>query len=90
MGGLSIESRASAFRKSDRGTYLVPGDPEASLIYSMTGQRHGKQEEVMPADGVLLTDKQRELLRRWIEEGAQWPEGKEGVLTPLKVLPGGV
>ena len=88
IGGLSLETRTGAFRQSDRGIYIVPGKPDDSLIYTMTRQRHGKQDEVMPADGILLSDEQREILRRWIEEGADWPQGKEGVLKPLDIQPG--
>ena len=88
LGGLNLESRQTAYRESERGIRIVPGNPDASLLYILTEQRHGEQEEVMPADGVLFSDEQRELLRKWIEEGANWPTGKEGVLVPLKVAPG--
>ncbi|MDA0813676.1 MAG: hypothetical protein O3C21_14955 [Verrucomicrobia bacterium] len=90
LGGLSIQSRNEAFATSDRGARIVPGDPDASLIYTMTAVRHGKQNETMPADGILLTEKQRALLRRWIEEGAHWPTGDDGTLVPLKIQPGTV
>lgn len=88
MGGLNLMSRQKAFGRSDRGNFITPGNPETSLVFTRTAQRHGKQEEVMPADGILLTDEQRQTLRRWIEEGAHWPDGKDGALVPLTVTPG--
>ncbi|MEZ5328538.1 MAG: c-type cytochrome domain-containing protein [Verrucomicrobiales bacterium] len=88
MGGLNLQYRDGAFAASDRGTSIVPGDPDSSLIYTMTAIRHGKQDEVMPADGVMLTEAQRKLLHRWIKEGAHWPAGEDGVLKPLTIQPG--
>jgi mono/diheme cytochrome c family protein len=90
MGGFNIQSRDDAFGAADRGARIVPGNPDASLVYTMTAVRHGKQNETMPADGILLTEEQRALLRRWIEEGADWPTGEEGTLVPLKIQPGNV
>jgi uncharacterized membrane protein len=83
-GELNLESRQMAFGKSEQGTFIVPGEPDLSLIYTATAALHGKQEDMMPPGGIQLTTKDRDLLHQWILEGAYWPEGEEGVLTPLK------
>jgi hypothetical protein len=85
-GNLSLETRRTAFGGSGRGSFIVPGDPDSSLVYTLTDASHGKQgaTETMPAvKGVTLSDDERELLRRWISEGAEWPEGEAGHLKPL-------
>ncbi|MGK0188576.1 MAG: hypothetical protein ACI9R3_004387 [Verrucomicrobiales bacterium] len=88
FGRFNLETRDLAFRASESGTPIVPGNPNASLLYTKTDGQHGEQADVMPADGVLLNEIQRDWLRRWIKEGAKWPVGAEGKLTPLKIEPG--
>ena len=83
-GMLNLESSQMAFGKSERGTFIAPGQPHLSLIYTITENLHGKQEDMMPPDGFQLSAEDRELLRLWILEGARWPDGEEGVLTPLQ------
>ena len=34
---------------------------------------------------VYLSETERALLRRWIQQGADWPEGEEGWRKPLKI-----
>lgn len=85
-GNLSFETKRTAFGGSKRGAFIVVGQPENSLIYTLTGADHGARDAtpVMPAvEGVILSDRERELLRVWIAEGAHWPEGKDGYLRPL-------
>ena len=87
-GGLNLESGAVALRPLENGSPIVPGNAERSLIYIVTGGQHGKSEELMPADGILLSPEQRTVLKDWIDEGAPWPDGPEGHLKPLQVDPG--
>ena len=90
---LNLESRKTAFGGSDNGAFLVPGDPDASLIYRVTAKPHGDGEvvEKMPnLKGVFLTEKERASLRKWIEGGAQWPGGDEGWIKPPKAQEGEV
>ena len=69
---LRLDRRESAF--ADRGGYaaVVPGDPGASELYRRVTDEH----DPMPPPGVDdgLTAAEKELLRRWIEEGAPWSE----------------
>ena len=86
-GKLNLESRKTAFGGSDNGAFLVPGDPEASLIYRVTESPHGDGDivEKMPnLKGVSLTEKERASLKKWIEGGATWPGGDDGWIKPPK------
>jgi hypothetical protein len=87
LGGLNLESKKTAFSSGDGGAFIVPGEPDNSLIYLVTENPHGKRSafEKMPAmKDVFLTDEERSLLRRWIEQGADWPDDEEGWLRPIK------
>lgn len=48
---------------------LVPGKPDASLFYTITGP--GAMNMMPPIGVEPLTDIQREMIRVWIQEGAQ-------------------
>jgi hypothetical protein len=88
LGGLNLESRKTAFGASDSKAFIVPGEPDSSLIYLVTENPHGKSPafEKMPAmKDIFLSDKERDLLRRWIEQGAEWPGGEEGWIEPIKI-----
>lgn len=72
-GGLQIDRRASALAAGDSGEpIVVPGEPEASLlIRRVVGDADGDR---MPPDSDPLSGAQIEKLRRWIEQGAPWPD----------------
>lgn len=89
-GNLNLETRRTAFGGSERGSFIVPGDPDNSLVYTSTDASHGAEAatETMPAvKGVTLDEEERDLLRRWIASGAEWPEGAQGHLKPLDPRP---
>jgi hypothetical protein len=91
LGELNLESRTSVFGGGDGGTFIVPGEPDNSLIYTVTENPHGKRAafEKMPAmKDIFLTEKERGILRRWIEQGAIWPSGADGRLEPIKMKSG--
>ena len=87
LGNLNLESRKTAFGSSSAGrAFIVPGEPDKSLLYLVTEKPHGKTPAVekMPAmENVFLQPAERDLLRRWIEQGADWPSGEAGWLKPL-------
>ena len=74
MVDLRLDTNEGAFSKRDNGTPIVPGDPEASLVY----QRITHENEVLRMPPVHskneLTGEQIGVLRRWIEEGASWDQ----------------
>ena len=68
-GDFVLESRSAALRPENA---LVPSHPEASeLLRLVTGPA-----PKMPKKGKPLTAGQIDLLRRWIDAGAPWPEGR--------------
>jgi hypothetical protein len=70
-GGLSLSSRAGVLRGGENGPAVVPGKPDESLLLEMVS---GDAPE-MPQKDRPLTREQVEGLRRWVEQGAHWPEG---------------
>jgi len=70
---LRLDSRAAALKPAKSGkAALVPGKPEESeLLKRITT---ADPDEVMPPKGEKLTSAQVDTLRRWIAEGATWPE----------------
>jgi mono/diheme cytochrome c family protein len=69
---LRLDTEAGAKAKLDDGFVIVPGNPAKSeLIRRITTS--DEDDRMPPADsGRQLTPRQRELLRRWIEQGAKW------------------
>ncbi|HXG64641.1 MAG TPA: DUF1553 domain-containing protein [Blastocatellia bacterium] len=80
MARLRFDTREGAFAKPG---VIVPGDSAKSrLIQRITSP--DKDLRMPPPDsGHALTDKQIELLRRWIDEGAKW-ETHWAYLTPKR------
>ncbi len=72
-GGLQLVSRGAAFAGGKSGRVIVPGDSAKSLLVVMVSGTH-EDGLVMPPEGDRLTDEQVAMLRRWIDEGADWPE----------------
>ncbi len=72
-GGLSLAARDSVLRGGKSGLpALVPGSAEKSEILQRVISPH--EDEVMPQKGDRLKPAEIALLKRWIEEGAVWPE----------------
>ena len=63
--GLDLSRRGGAIAGGQSGPALVPGDPEASLMYRKVAAGE------MPF-GNPLPPQDREIIRRWIEAGASW------------------
>ncbi len=70
-GALRLDSRAAALRGGDNGPAVVPGKPNDSLL--LHAVMHAKKDLEMPPKEKLTTN-DIAVLRRWIEEGAPWPE----------------
>jgi hypothetical protein len=67
---LRLDDRQSVF---DHYSAIVPGDAENSELYRRIALPAG-HDEIMPAVGKPLTKAQTELIRQWINSGAEWPE----------------
>ncbi|MEW5977355.1 MAG: PSD1 and planctomycete cytochrome C domain-containing protein [Acidobacteriota bacterium] len=72
MGGLSMKDTQSLIKGGTRGPAVVPGRPEESRLFQAV-LRTGDLN--MPPAGPL-SEKDTELIRQWIAQGAVWPERK--------------
>jgi mono/diheme cytochrome c family protein len=75
-GGLRLDLRSRALEGGDSGPAIVPGNPDQSELLrrlTSTDPRHR-----MPLGGKPLPTEQVELVRRWIVEGAVWPDDLAG------------
>ena len=74
--GLRLDRKEPALAGGDSGAVIVPGEPDESLLVSLVLGEDA--DRAMPPTGETLSADQIELLRRWIEEGANWPDGIDG------------
>lgn len=88
-GGLNLHSKRSSFSEGDSGLpSLVAGSLEKSELWNRITT--DDEDEFMPSKGDPLTEKEMSTVKKWIEEGANWPEnGQEEKLhwayvTPVK------
>jgi formylglycine-generating enzyme required for sulfatase activity/mono/diheme cytochrome c family protein len=87
-GGLSLDSKADAFKGGDDGVVIVPGDPAKSPLYTSTVLPKD-DDKFMPPKGDPLTKEQIELLKAWIQQGANWPEGVALIARKAEAKTGG-
>lgn len=81
LGELNLQTRELAFRKRATGPVIVPKNAEKSMLYLVL-TLPAKDLKAMPATGHRIPKDEVNLIRQWITEGANWPEGKEGAMTP--------
>ncbi len=72
-GDLSFATAAEAFDPDKH--LIVPGKSGESEIYLAATPEDPSAKPAMPDEGEPLTDAEAKLLRKWIDEGAKWPEG---------------
>jgi len=77
-GQLRLDLKALAMKGGISGTVIVPGNSKSSLLLKrVLGEGN---EARMPMGGDPLNDKQIELIRRWIDEGANWPSSEDSAI----------
>lgn len=86
MGGLNLQNREHAMQSRKQGTVIVPKVPGRSLFY-ITLTLPAKDNKAMPATAHRLPHDEIEAVRHWILEGADWPDGKVGEITPRRGRP---
>lgn len=80
-GGLRLDVKSHAFAGGDSGdAAVVAGKPEESRLIELVTVDDELQR--MPPEGPALAAEQIDLLRRWIDAGAEWPE--EGSAAPAR------
>jgi hypothetical protein len=78
--GFRLESRDFAFARGLSGARIEPGNPAHSLLVQLSTAH--RNSAAMPLRGAPLTEEETDMLRRWISEGAEWPQGRAGQLKP--------
>jgi hypothetical protein len=74
MGGLRLDRRVDALRGGTQ-TDIGPGNADGSRLYHrLVGTAFGAQ---MPPTGPLTAD-QVEIIKDWIDQGAEWPDEASG------------
>lgn len=68
-GGFSMNSRESALAEGDKGPRVVPGDSANSKLIRMVSGALGVKK--MPPKGDPLSQSEIDLLKAWIDGGAQ-------------------
>lgn len=72
-GRLRLDARATAFSGGVSGRVIEAGKVKQSLLYQRITS--SDEDERMPLNGAALSGKEIDLLKRWIEQGASWPQG---------------
>jgi hypothetical protein len=73
LSGLRLDRREDVKEGGYSGQIIIPGDGEGSRIVRMIGGIDGMP---MPIGEPKPTRAEVDVIRRWIDQGAPWPEGK--------------
>jgi hypothetical protein len=74
-GGLRLDVRRRALIGGDDGLAILPMEPDKSDLLHRINASDKKR---MPPSGPRLTDAQKQVLHRWIDQGASWPDEHAG------------
>lgn len=86
QAGLRLDSRDHATKASDSGTAIVPGNPDQSLLIKRI--LADESERMPPAEsGKKLSAEEKELLVRWVREGAPYAQHWSYVKPARPALP---
>jgi mono/diheme cytochrome c family protein len=66
-----LDSKVRALKGGELGVAIVPGKSADSPLIAYVAATH--KDIVMPPEGERLTAAQVDVLRRWIDQGANWP-----------------
>lgn len=68
LGGLDLSSYKALMGEGQSGKVIAPGSPEQSLLVGMIS---GNKEPLMPLGGPKLPQSDIDIIRKWIEQGAE-------------------
>lgn len=75
-GKYDMKTRTLAFAGGREGGGVVPGAPDKSRLFLSMIEKD-PEAKMPPPKEKQLTDKQIEIVRKWIAAGAAWPDGVE-------------
>src|SRR5436190_11310152 len=82
LSGLRLDLKQSALAGGSLGKDILPGKAYESALYGRVAGLGGVNR--MPMGGKPLPDDQIELIRLWIDQGADWPETGAAKLVEVK------
>lgn len=74
-GDLRLDSKATAMKGGKDGVVITVGQAAKSELYRRISLPAGS-DDIMPSKGDPLTKAQTDLIKEWINQGAEWPEGE--------------
>src|SRR5437762_1771834 len=88
---LRLDSKEAAMKGGKDGVVIVASDAAKSELYRRITLPKG-DDDIMPNEGDPLTKEQTDLIRDWINQGADWPETAQAAKAaepsnPLAHLP---
>ncbi len=73
-GGLRLDHRNSVISGGDSGPIVVKQHPADSLMFQLIAGLDEDRRMPPAGEGTPLTKQQIDLFRKWIQQGANWPE----------------
>ncbi len=73
-GGLNMETLAAVLKGGDDGPAIVPGKAAESPLYTMIVPEAEGEKAEMPKKKPSLSAAETDLIKRWINMGAVWPQ----------------
>lgn len=84
-GQLRMDVKSAAMKGGLSGAIILPGNSKASILLKRILGEGGEARMPMGADP--LTAEQIELIRKWIDQGAVWPDADQSQISNLKSTP---
>jgi len=84
-GGVRLDTKDGVYAAIDDGYVVVPSEPDQSVLIERIFSND--PDHRMPPDEAkkTLSDNELDILRRWVEEGAEW-SGHWAFVPPLKPM----
>ena len=73
-GQLRLDSRSFALHGSVTGPVIIPGDGARSRLAQVIAHTDPAERMPQPATAAPLSPEKIQLIKRWIDQGAAWPE----------------
>ena len=74
MADVRLDIREGAFATRKNGAIIVPGKPDESLLIKRISSDNAGYRMPPAFAHKTLTAEQKDILRRWVEQGAPWKE----------------